>query len=446
MKLTPKGILAAGGLSRREFICGSALAAAGWMAGCATNPVTGKSQFMLISEQDELEVDRQHVPLQFSADYGVTQDRQLGDYLARTGKRLVPGTHRPQLPYRFEVVNATYVNAYAFPGGSIAATRGILLKIDNEAELASLLGHELGHVNARHTAQQMSKAALTETLVGGVSAMAGGQNSAVGGLVGQVGAIGAGALLASYSRDNEREADDLGLRYMAAAGYNPDGFEDLMDMLRSLNRHKANAVELLFATHPMSEERYQTAIEAIRTRYPDRAGKPIYRERYQDQTASLRRMADAIEAMQNGETEMAREKFTAAETQFQTALKKAPRDYTAHVLMAKCQYVQERFDRAAQYARDASQIYPQEPQAQLIMGVARIATGKFDDAFDNFDQYDRMLPGNPDLIFLKGLAREGAQRQNEAARLYIAYLKVVQQGPHAQHAYQRLVDWGYVRP
>jgi predicted Zn-dependent protease len=446
MKLTPKGIRVAGSLNRREFICGSALAAAGWMVGCATNPVTGKSQFMLVSEQDELAVDRQHVPVQFSADYGPTQDRQLSSYLARTGKRLVPGTHRPLLPYRFEVVNATYVNAYAFPGGSIAATRGILLKIDNEAELASLLGHELGHVNARHTAQQMSKAALTQTLVGGVSALAGGQGSAIGGLVDQVGAIGAGALLASYSRDNEREADDLGLRYMTAADYNPDGFEDLMDMLRSLNRHKANAVELLFATHPMSEERYQTAIEAIRTRYPDRAGKPIYRERYQDQTASLRRMAGAIEAMQNGETEMARQKFTAAEEQFQTALEKAPRDYTAHMLMAKCQYVQERFDRAAQYARDASQIYPQEPQAHLIMGVARINNGKFDEAFDNFDQYDRMLPDNPDLIFLKGLAREGAQRQNEAARLYIAYLKVVQQGPHAQHAYQRLVDWGYVRP
>ena len=157
MKLTPKGIVIAGGLNRRDFIRCSTLAAAGWMAGCATNPVTGKSQFMLISEQDELAVDRQHAPLQFSADYGLTQDRELSDYITRTGRQLVPGTHRPQLPYRFEVVNATYINAYAFPGGSIAATRGILLKIDNEAELASLLGHELGHVNARHTAEQLHR-------------------------------------------------------------------------------------------------------------------------------------------------------------------------------------------------------------------------------------------------------------------------------------------------
>ena len=446
MKLTPKGIQVAGGLNRRDFIRWSTLAATGWLAGCATNPVTGESEFMLVSEQDELAIDRQHAPLQLSADYGRTQDRQLGDYIARTGKGLAAGAHRPQMPYRFEVVNATYVNAYAFPGGTIATTRGILLKMDNEAELASLLGHELGHVNARHTAQQMSKAALTQTLVGGASTLAGGQGSALGDLTGQLGAIGAGALLASYSRDNEREADDLGLRYMAAAGYNPDGFKDLMDMLRNLSRHKANAVELLFATHPMSEERYQTAVEAVRTRYADRSAKPLYRERYQDHTANLRGMAGAIEAMQKGEQEMARKRFGAAEAQFQGAIQKAPRDYTAHVLMAKCQYVQQRFDRAADYASEAGRIYPQEPQAQMIMGVARLHTANFDAAFENFERCDRLLPGNPEFLFLRGLAREGAQRQNEAARFYIAYLKVVQQGPHAQHAYQRLVTWGYLRP
>ncbi len=446
MKLTPRGIRIAGGLNRRDFIRWSALAAAGWAAGCATNPVTGKSELMLVSEQDELAIDREHAPLQLSADYGVTRDRQLGDYVARTGKGLAAGTHRPQMPYRFEVVNANYVNAYAFPGGTIAATRGILLKIDNEAELASLLGHELGHVNARHTAQQMSKAALSQTLVGGASALAGGYSQALGDLTGQLGAVGAGALLASYSRDNEREADDLGLRYMAAAGYSPDGFEDLMDMLRNLNRHKASAVELLFATHPMSEERYRTAVDAIQTRYPDRAGKPIYRERYQDHTAGLRRMTGAIEAMQNGEQEMARKRYGAAEAQFQRAIKIAPRDYTANVLMAKSQYAQQRFDRAAHYAGEAGQIDPQEAQAQMIMGAARLNTGEFDAAFDNFEDCDRLLPGNPEFLFLRGLAREGAQRENEAARFYIAYLKAVQQGPHAQHAYQRLVAWGYVQP
>jgi len=125
------------------------------------------------------------------------------------------------MPYQFLPVNATYVNAYAFPGGTIACTRGILLNLDNEAELAALIGHELGHVNARHTAEIMSKNQLTAAVVGGVAMIAGSYDQNYGGLAAQIGMLGSGALLASYSRDNERQADDLGLEYMAKAGSAP---------------------------------------------------------------------------------------------------------------------------------------------------------------------------------------------------------------------------------
>jgi tetratricopeptide (TPR) repeat protein len=196
----------------------------------------------------------------------------------------------------------------------------------------------------------------------------------------------------------------------------------------------------------MSEERYQTAIQAIRTNYPDAKGKPLYRERYRDHTAGLRRMAGAIEAMQNGEKEMAGQRFGAAEKQFHRALKQAPRDYSAHLLMAKCQYAQKRFARAEEYAREAQQIYPQEAQAHLIAGLAQLQNQNYAEAYASFEDFDRMLPGNPDLLFLRGLAQEGMQRREEAARFYMSYLRVVRQGAPAQHAYQRLVDWGYVRP
>jgi predicted Zn-dependent protease len=434
-----------GGLSRRDFIRLSALAAAGLLSGCATNPVTGESQFMLMSEQEEIQIDRQNSPYQLSADYGITQDRRLEAYINETGQRLATLTHRPRMPYRFNVVNATYINAYAFPGGTISATRGILLKLNDEAELASLLGHELGHVNARHTAQQMSKAMLTQALVGGVAAIAGSQGSTLGDLTTQLGSIGAGALLASYSRDNERQADDLGLRYMAAAGYDPQGFVGLMDMLRTLNKEQPNAVQLMFSTHPMSDERYQSAVQATRTQYPQARGS-LYRERYMDQTADLRRQRGAIEAMQNGEKEMARKNVDSAATQFQQALKIAPQDYTANMLMAKCRYAQKRFDQAERFAATAKQVYPGEAQSYLVSGFARFQTRQFDAAFDDFDAYNTRLPGNPEILFLKGYAREGAQRPKEAAPHYIDYLKVVQQGPQAQHAYQRLVQWGYVNP
>jgi predicted Zn-dependent protease len=444
MRLAAYPLPVSQGMNRRDFLRLSTLAAAGIMSGCATNPVTGRSQLMLMSEQEEIQIDRQNSPYQISSDYGITQDRDLEAYVDQVGQRMATISHRPRMPYRFNVVNATYINAYAFPGGTISATRGILIKLNDEAELASLLGHELGHVNARHTAHQMSQAMLTQTLVGGAAAIVGSQGSTLGDLTAQLGSIGAGALLASYSRDNEREADDLGLRYMATAGYDPQGFVELMDMLRSLNKQNPNAVQTLFSTHPMSDERYQTAVDAVRTRYPQTTGT-LHRERYMDQTAGLRRIQGAIEAMQNGEREMGRENYDGAAAQFQQALRIAPRDYTANLMMAKCRYVQKQYEEAARYAVAAQQVYPGEAQSYIISGVSNLQTRRFDAAFRDFEAYDVRLPNNPEILFFKGYAQEGAQRRPEAARYYTDYLNVVQQGPQAQHAYKRLVQWGYVR-
>ena len=240
--------------SRREFLALSALASAGFLAGCAINPVTGKNQLMLVSQDWEVQVDQQNSPHQFSTDYGKLQDNALNNYLQQVGKAMTPHTHRPEMSYPFQGVNATYINAYAFPGGSIAATRGILLSLESEAELAALLGHELGHVNSRHTAQQMSKGILTQAVVGGVAAYAGSRGDAYGQIASQLGMLGAGALLASYSRDNEREADRLGVTYMTRSGYGTEGFVDLMEMLNGLHKGNAGAASLLFATHPMSQE------------------------------------------------------------------------------------------------------------------------------------------------------------------------------------------------
>ena len=162
-------------LTRRDFMKLGTLAAAGCLTGCAVNPVTGASQLMLMNEGQEISVDLENSPHQFSADYGQLLDGSLNGYIQRVGLGLSKLTHRPQMPYSFRGVNANYVNAYAFPGGSIAVTRGMLLKMDNEAELAALLGHELGHVNARHTASQMSKGMLTQILAAGAVAAVGEQ-------------------------------------------------------------------------------------------------------------------------------------------------------------------------------------------------------------------------------------------------------------------------------
>jgi len=424
-------------MTRRRFLWLSSLAAAGFAAGfaagCATNPVTGKSQLMLVSEDEEIQIDQQISPYQFYADYGTVQDTTLSSYIDRTGKNIARRTHRTHLPYNFHVVNATYVNAYAFPGGTIACTRGILLSLDNEAELAALLGHELGHVNARHTAEQMSKGMLSQVALGSLSVALTGSAD--------LGRIASGALLASYSRDNERQADALGMEYIVKSGYSSEGMVGLMDMLNSLGRHKPSAIELMFATHPMSAERYQTVVQSAATKYKSAKDQPLYRERYMDHTAGLRAQKGAIEEMQKGDKALAQKKYPDAEGHYRRALKVAPRDYMALVLMSESQLKQAKWVVGRQYAEMAQKVYPQEAQAYLLSGFAKIQLKDYEGALEEFNSYDRILAGNPTIIFFRGLTYEGMKKYREAGGEYHRYLQVVQQGDYARHAYQRLREW-----
>jgi len=157
-------------LSRRDFLAAASAAAGGLvLAGCAQNPVTGKSQLMLVGEGEEHAIDKQQSPHQFSEDFGAIQDPRVNRYVEGVGRALGAKSHRPNMPYSFRAVEASHINAYAFPGGSIACTRGILLNLDNEAQLAALLGHEVGHVSARHSAARMSQSLMIQAAVAGAA-------------------------------------------------------------------------------------------------------------------------------------------------------------------------------------------------------------------------------------------------------------------------------------
>jgi predicted Zn-dependent protease len=437
-------------LTRRQFLRLSAvLTAAGLLPvwGCAIDPVTGKSQLMMLTADQEVAIDRQQSPFQFSSDYGIVQDRALNQYINQVGKNLVPYTHRPDMPYNFQCVNATYINAYAFPGGSIAVTRGILLSLENEAELASLLGHELGHVNARHTAEQVSKSQLSSLFVSGLAMLADSQARGLGNLTQQLGALGQGLYLAKYSRDNEREADYLGHEYMVRAGYGSKGFVGLMEMLNTLNKQQPSSAQMLFSTHPMSDERLAASVQRDQGPYSSSQAAPVYRERYMDQTVALRQQKKAIELMQEGEKYLAREKYDAAQTAFSSALKRANDDYAAHVLMAKCQLIQKKNAEAVSYAKAAMNLYPTEPQGHYVAGLAHVGTKQFDRALDNFTRCDQLLPGNPQLTFYKGYSRDKLGQRQAAANDYAAYLKMInyQSNQYSQYAFKRLKEWGYAQ-
>jgi predicted Zn-dependent protease len=430
------------GVTRREFLELSALASAAALAGCATNPVTGRRELMLISPADEARMDRQASPHQFSADYGPLQDATANAYLAQVGRDLARGSHRPDVPYSFRGVNASYVNAYAFPGGSIAATRGILLSLDNEAELAALLGHEIGHVNARHTAHAMSKNLLIAGGLGLTVALLGSSEKyeAYAPWVAGLGAIGAGVLLARYSREDERQADELGMEYMVRAGHNPEGMVGLMDKLRRLGKGRPDVIELMFATHPMSDERYHTAAARAAARYAGERSRPLHRERYQDSLAALRGRQAAVQEIQDGDEQARGGKWDGALARYGRALDLAPDDYEALLKAALCHLRRQNPAEGLRLASAAKAAYPSEPQAWHVSGRAALALGRHDAALAEFQRYEERLPGNPMTTFLQARALDGMGRASDAAQGYTRFLQMQSEGEEAEFARRRLSE------
>jgi predicted Zn-dependent protease len=434
-------------LNRRDFLWLLSLSTAGFaLVGCAIDPVTGKKQLVLMSEGEEIAIDTKQSPQQFSMDYGPCQDKALNAYLSEVGMLIAANSHRPKMPYSFRGVNAAYVNAYAFPGGSIAATRGILAELDNEAELAALLGHEIGHVNARHTAERMTKGTLIQIALAGSSGyVRRGEYASYAPYLEKIGGLGVGALLASYSRDDEREADRLGMQYMVGAGYNPRGMEGLMTLLVQKSQHKPNALELMFSTHPMSQDRLKAARQRAAGEYGDKLSKTLRRERYMDNTVSVRRIKPALLDMQDGASHMANQKFSEAEVSFASALNKVSNDYAALLMMAKCKMALKKDQEALRYATMARKVYPSEAQALQVSGVSKLALKDFGGAYGDFASFDQIMPGNSQMFFLKGITLDGMGEKEKAAREYNRYLQQVGQGDAASHARQRLTDWGYVK-
>ncbi len=413
---------------------------------CAVDPVTGQNEIVFLSKADEIALDRKQAPYQFSSDYGVVQDRQLNAYINRVGLEIAARSHRPQMPYSFRAVNAAYINAYALPGGSIAVTRGILVELEDEAELAALLGHEIGHVNARHAAEASTKGTLANLLLAGatVATSAAGYGNAAG-LVQQLGGMGTGALLAHYSRDDEREADALGMEYMTRAGYSPLGMIQLMEVLEKNGHRQPGAIELMFATHPMSRERLEWAEQAANTTYARFRSGAMNKKRYMEHTKRLRRIKPAIEAMGKANTLLNRGKYGEADALLAQALRIAPDDYTALVMRAKCQLGLKKPREAGRLAHVATQVYPTEAQGHLVAAMSFFVEKKYDPAYKQFSRYDQLLPGNPEITFFKGLCLEGMGKRTEAARHYQAYLQRVRRGKNAGYAYNRLRTWGYIR-
>ncbi len=251
--------------------CAVALLAA--IGACATNPATGKREIMLVSEGQEVALGTQE-DQKAVASFGVYDDPALQDYVASLGHSIAERTERPDLPWTFRLVDDAAVNAFALPGGFVYVTRGILAHLDSEAQLAMVMGHEAGHVTARHSAAQMSSQQLM-TLGMGVGMIAVPELRRYGDLA----QLGLGLLFLKFGRDDENEADTLGLRYAVRLGYDPAEGARAFRMLDQLSKQsEAGRVPGWLSTHPDPGDRYQRLLASVREQGLD--GGYVRREAY----------------------------------------------------------------------------------------------------------------------------------------------------------------------
>ena len=235
----------------------TALAGVAALAACSTNPVTGRRELSLISESQEISMGL-GAAKEISASIGVVPDSGLQQYVRGLGLNLARTSERPQLPWSFTVADDPMVNAFALPGGPIFVTRGILAHMNSEAELVSVLGHEIGHITARHSVSQMSRAQLAQIgLVAAVIAKP--ELMEFGNLASQ----GLGLLFMKFGRDDETQSDELGFKYMTAAGYDPAQMTAMFRTLGRLTAGSQGRVPEWMSTHPDPGNRVQATERRI---------------------------------------------------------------------------------------------------------------------------------------------------------------------------------------
>src|SRR2546426_6814434 len=250
--------------------------------GCAVNPATGSRQLMLISESQEIAMGRDY-DKQVAASIGLDPDSGLQRYMQQFGARLAATSERPNLPWSFRVVDDPVVNAFALPGGYIYVTRGILAHLNSEAELAGVVGHEIGHVTARHSVSQLSKQQLAQIGLA-VGAIANPDFERFAGLA----SAGLGVLFLKYSRDAERQADDLGLRYMRRANYDPREMPHVFEMLTHVSQAQGGGrVPEWLATHPDPENRRGRIEQEVAALPQSFSGAAVNRDPYSRQLDGL---------------------------------------------------------------------------------------------------------------------------------------------------------------
>ncbi len=358
------------------------------LIGCAVNPVTGKNELSLVSAQQEVQIGESNYQPSQQTQGGVYYlDSELVAYVQQVGKKLAQKSDRPELPYDFVILNNSIPNAWALPGGKIAVNRGLLLELEDESQLAAVLGHEIVHAAARHGAKQMTKGMIMGTGVQLVGLAA--EQKGLGDWVVAGANIGANLLQTKYGREQELESDRYGMDYMGRAGYDPVGAVKLQEtFLRLSEGRNPSWLEGLFASHPPSSERLNANKKHAAELPPGATNRDVY----QAKISQIKHDAPAYKAYDQGVKALQNKNATQALQKAEEALKIQPTEGIFHELKGRAIQVEGDKNAALQAYTQAINVNPKYFSHYLSRGLLRKEMGDLAGAQQDLDNSNKLLP------------------------------------------------------
>ncbi|KHE93212.1 MAG: M48 family metalloprotease [Candidatus Scalindua rubra] len=398
--------------------------------GCVTNPVTGKRELGLVPESYELQIgSKQYVPSRQMQGGDYVVDPELTKYVNDVGQRLAAVSDR-KLPYEFVVLNNSVPNAWALPGGKIAVNRGLLTELNNEAELAAVLGHEIVHAAARHGAKGMERGILLQgavTLAGIASSGSNYENIAVRGSQ-----TAAGLINQKYGRNAESESDLYGMIYMSRAGFDPRAAISLQEVFVRLSEsegHETDWLSGLFASHPPSQQRVEANRATAKT-LPESGELGV--QRYKEKIARLIRTKDDYHAFDMGSKALSEGKTEEALSLAQQAILGEPNEGQFHALVGDVYMKQQKYQNALASYNKAVDLNSEFFYFYVQRGLNKQQLGDQQGARTDLERSTKLLPTAPALNALGNISL--AQGNRREAMQYFKDASVSNSEPGRQAA------------
>ena len=353
-----------------------------FLTGCAVNPVTGKNELMLLDETQEINMGaKQFEPTQQSQGGRYVSDPNLTRYVSEIGQRLARVADR-SLPYEFVIIDDSTPNAWALPGGKIAVNRGLLTKLNSEAELAAVLSHEIVHAAARHSAKSIERGMLLSSVIG-IASSAIDQNAGNYGRIFDNGAqLGAQFIVSSYGREAELESDAYGMIYMMRAGFDPEAAVSLQETFVQLSKGQSNNwLDGMLASHPPSQERVENNRRtAQRLKQAARQDLTLGFDRYQSKLNRLSQRSPAYNQTQTALIALQERDLSKAQSDIEAALEQTQSEAQIHSAAGQIAMARQEFRQAQQHFSAAIKINPNHFRYFLGRGLAAKALKQTDPA------------------------------------------------------------------